>query len=318
MKRIHISSGAKWEAIVGYSRVVRAGDRVFVTGTVAFTPDGGIAGEGDAYAQACQAMRNIESALAAAGAGLADVTRTRLFVTDITADWEAVGRAHREFLGETKPATTMVEVSRLIDPRLKVEIEADAVIGFGTALREERRAGAAATDRDLTAPGASAGEQAGADRTSLAIGEAGVNETAAIQALLGTAGLPLPDPRDAPVPVLAAREQGRLVGCVGWERYGDSALLRSLAVAEAARGRGAGTRLVLALSDRLQRAGVRELYLLTAGAQGFFSALGFAPVAREQAPALVAASREFSIHACDQAACMRAALPLAASDLEKL
>ncbi|HZN10820.1 MAG TPA: RidA family protein [Blastocatellia bacterium] len=125
--RERYSSGTKWEPIVGYSRAVRVGRQVFVTGTTATDEQGEIVGPGDAYAQTVQVIRNIEKALAALGATLADVVRTRIFVTDI-ARWQEYGRAHGEAFGEIRPCTTMVEVSRLIDDRMLVEIEADAVI----------------------------------------------------------------------------------------------------------------------------------------------------------------------------------------------
>ena len=268
--RIAVQSGAPWEAKVGYARAVRVGDRIVVTGTTGLTPDGH-ATEG-AEAQARQALANIETALAELGAGMRDVIRTRIFVTDIQRDWEAIGRVHGEVFARVRPATSMIEISGLIAPWMVVEIEAEAIIGSGSLLMVE---------------------------------PAAMNDHAAIAALLDAVDQPVPGPEDPPVRMWVARHEGAVVGAAGLEVHRPQGLLRSVVVAPSQRGHGVGEALTTAVVAAARAAGLTELFLLTRDGAAYFARHGFAVVPRQDFDGPVIASHTFTLHACDDAALMR-------------
>jgi enamine deaminase RidA (YjgF/YER057c/UK114 family)/N-acetylglutamate synthase-like GNAT family acetyltransferase len=251
MRRVSISSGAPWEAKVGYARLVKLGRQIYVSGTTALVGRE-LVGVGDAYVQTVQSLRNIERALQQVGSGLWDVVRTRMFVTDIARDFDLVGQAHGELLGVIKPATSMVQVSALVDPRMLVEIEADAVLGAGRAMTSERPR----------------------------IVEASFEPDSDLAAMLRSVDLPLPSASD-PVTMLKAYLAGELVGCVGYGRYGASAVLHSLVVIREAKGEGVGRALMQSALERLRQAGARQAYLVTTDTARYFGYLGFTQVARE-------------------------------------
>jgi enamine deaminase RidA (YjgF/YER057c/UK114 family)/N-acetylglutamate synthase-like GNAT family acetyltransferase len=267
MRRVSVSSGGAYESKVGYARLVKLGRQIYVSGTTAFGADGELVGVGDAYEQTAQCLRNIERALQQVGSGLWDVVRTRMFVIDISRDFDLVARAHSESFCVIKPATSMLQVSGLVDPRMLVEIEADAVHGAGRAVGSERPR----------------------------IVEASFEPDSDLAAMLRSVDLPTPSESDQ-VTMLKAYLGGELVGCVGYGRYAASAVLHSLVVIREAKGEGVGRALVQSVIERLQKAGLRQVYLVTTDTARYFGYLGFSPVAREAIAPDVLASPELALY----------------------
>ena len=275
MQRKNVGSGLRSETELGYSRLVKVGPHIYISGTTALAA-GELVGEGDALAQARQCLSNIESALAQVGADLADVVRTRVFVCDIERNADAVAQAHRESLGDCMPATSLLGVSALIDPRMLVEIEADAIKGAG-------RLGAGERPR---------------------IVQASFSSDSDLADMLRSVDLPLPAPGE-PVVMLKAYLGGELVGCVGYERFGSHALLHSLVVIRQAKGEGVGRFLVEQLLGRLRAAGVEQVYLATTDTARYFGYLGFRPVTRDEVEPAVLQSPDLSAYEDGQATFMR-------------
>jgi enamine deaminase RidA (YjgF/YER057c/UK114 family)/N-acetylglutamate synthase-like GNAT family acetyltransferase len=279
MRRVNVSSGGPWETKVGYSRLVKLGRQIYVSGTTAMSASG-LVGEGDAYAQAVQCLRNIEAALKQVGSGHWDIVRTRIFVVDIERDSDHVGRAHAEALGVVKPATSMLQVSKLIDPRMLVEIEADAVLSAGRSVSSER-------PRIVTAS-----FEPGSD----------------LESMLRSVDLPLPGEHDQ-VTMLKAYLGGELVGCVGYGCYGDSAVLHSLVVVREAKGEGVGRALVEGVVERVRRLSVRRIYLATTDTTRYFAYLGFLPIERAAVASAVLLSPELAEYAAGEASHMCYEIP---------
>lgn len=279
MKERLITGGRTvWEDRYAYSRAVRFENTIHVTGSVGVDDQGQPGPADDAAAQSRFALDRIEEALEALGSGLRDIVRTRMFVTDIDADHEAIGAVHAERFADVRPATTMVEVAKLIAPWCRVEIEADAIVGSGTRIVH------VAEPR---------------------IRDAGLNEAEAVARLLEAGGLPVPDQRDRPVSFLVLSDpDGTPIGCVGEEDHGTEALLRSLSIAREERGRGHALALIDRMLARLRHRGVQRVWLFTVGKDALFARRGFRVDSRENMPATVRRTREFELHACDSARVM--------------
>lgn len=275
MRRVNVSSRSPWEAEVGYSRLVKVGRQIYVSGTTATLPSGEIFAPGDAYAQTVHVLEKIDGALLEVGASLADAVRTRMFVVQVQANYPHVARAHKERFGQTLPASTMVEVSGLVSPQLLIEIEVDAIEGLARASHSVRPR----------------------------IVDASFEPDSDLAAMLKSVDLPMPVESDA-VRMLKAYVGGELVGCVGCARYGTSAVLHSLVVIREAKGEGVGRSLVDTLLVKLREAGVTRVYLMTADTAQYFGYFGFQPIDRSSVDPAVLVSPELSAYAADEATCM--------------
>ncbi len=275
MHRVHVSSKVPWETEVGYSRLVKVGRQIYVSGTTDALPTG-VAAAPDAYAQALGVFRKIEAALQEVGASLADVVRTRMFVVHIKDNYPGIARAHKELFEKTLPAATMVEVVGLVHESLLIEIEVDAIEGLGLASFAVRPR----------------------------IVEASFEPESDLATMLRTVDLPVPADGGA-VRMLKAYVGGELVGCVGYERYGESAVLHSLVVIREAKGEGVGRTLVESLIARLRDVGVSRIFLATTDTAQYFGYLGFSTVPKSSVDPAALASQELASYEGEEAIYMR-------------
>jgi enamine deaminase RidA (YjgF/YER057c/UK114 family)/predicted GNAT family acetyltransferase len=255
---------------------VKVGRQIYVSGTTDASPTGAALAPNDAYAQTLGIFRKIDEALQEVNASLADVVRTRMFVVRVKDNYPHVARAHKELLGKTMPAATMVEVAGLVNPELLVEIEVDAIEGLS-------RASFGARPR---------------------IVEASFEPGSDLARMLETVDLPLPS-EGSRVRMLKAYAGGELAGCVGYERYDESAVLHSLVVNPDAKGEGVGRALIESLLARLRDVGVKQVYLVTTDTAQYFGYFGFAAVEKSAVDPAVLACPEFAAFEADTVTYMR-------------
>jgi enamine deaminase RidA (YjgF/YER057c/UK114 family)/N-acetylglutamate synthase-like GNAT family acetyltransferase len=279
MRRIHVSSQVPWESEVGYSRLVKVGRQIWVSGTTDATAVGACAAPGDAYAQTINVFRKIDAALSEVGAGLSDIVRTRMFVVRIADNYRSVARAHKELFGKTLPAASMIEVNGFVDPQMLIEVEVDAIEGLSHA--------------QYSSPPR--------------IVDASFDPDSDLAAMLRSVDLPLPADADT-MRMLKAYVGGELVGCVGCERFGASALLHSLVVIREAKGEGVGRSLVDTLLARLREAGVTQVFLVTTDTAQYFRYFGFQVVDKLAVDPAVLAAPAVAAYDADDAIYMRCVL----------